>query len=224
MEYRPSLCRPPLLQGAAMLSLIIVSSIGCNMLATIGYVSGAGMTPAACDDLKGKRVAIVTVSNNSELGPSTTPRLLSHAVGRILGENVKRIEIVNQQEIDDWIDTEGWDYVDAKEVARGVGADVLLKIDLSDFSIHDGQSMFRGSCVAGLTAYDMTDEGKVLWGRPALVVEYPRELGLPVTDYAMGEAKFEHLYLNIVAHDISIHFYSFDHRDDFARDAASIGN
>ena len=182
------------------------------------------MTPAECNDLKGKRVAIVVVSSDGELGPSTTPRMLARTLGRLLNDNVRHIEIVSQQEIDDWIDTEGWDYVDALQVARGVDADVLLKIDLSDFSIHDGQSMFRGSCLAELTVYDMTSGGAIVWDKPAQVIEYPRRAGFPVTDYSMGEARFKILYINIVAHDISISFYPYDYRDDFARDAASIGN
>lgn len=224
MECRPSLCRPALLQGVALLSLVVLSSSGCSLFATLGWVGGGGRTAAECKDLKGKRVAIVTVSGDGQLGPSTTPRLLSHALGRILKENVSRIEIVSQQKIDEWIDTEGWDYVDAMQVARGVDADILLKIDLSDFSIHDGQSMLRGSCLAELTVYDMTQGGTIVWEKPTQVIDYPRRYGIAVTEYEMGEARFKHIYINIVAHDISLSFYSYDHRDDFARDAASIGN
>lgn len=132
----------------AALIVIVLTSIpaasGCvGLLSTMRWISGANFSPAEYDGLKEKRVAVVCVSEDSAYGTGSESLLLSREVSSILQKNVKKIDLVRADEIADWIDREGWDQIDYREIGRGVKAERVVAIGLAGFSIREVHPCIR---------------------------------------------------------------------------------
>jgi hypothetical protein len=176
--------------------------------------------PASYTGLKEKRIAVVCVSNSEAFGPTTASIQLARQVGQLLETNIDKAQIIDPQRIADWIDRNDWDYINYPEVGKGVNADMVVAIDLDSFSLNDGKTLYRGRADVKVVVYDMTNGGKEVFAYTPTQVVFPENSALHATD--MTEEAFRRQFLNVLASRIGRQFYSYDAKEDFARDASVV--
>ena len=205
-----------------LVALVVLSSSGCvGLAAQIMYMIHGDKVEARTNCLQKQRVAVVCVSKSSAYGNGTESEVLARMVNTLLAREVKDIEMVRHTDVSDWIDNNDWDYIDYRAIGKGVKADMLVAIDLSAISYHEGQTLYRGHADYAITVYNMTKGGKVEWSEQQPDFNYPREGGRPSTE--MAEPKFKQMFLKILADDIARNFYSYDRILDVASDARLLG-
>jgi hypothetical protein len=199
----------------------LVSAAGCGTLPTIAYWMYGNKTPAKFAGLKGKRVAVVCLDANSLKGPGSEADNVAKAVGRSLGFNVPDIKLVRQSEVADWFDNHDQDVADYADIGRGVKADMVVGIDLENFSIHEGQTLLKGRAGVVTRVYDMQRGGEVVYESAQREISWPESGARHVTE---NEANFRVAFIQTLAMKIAHEFYDYDAADDYGLDAAFLGN
>jgi hypothetical protein len=129
------------------------------------------------------------------------------------------IEVVRQDEISDWMDTNEWDESDFVEVGRGVKADVVLAIDVDSFSVHDSKTLLKGRSRLTTTVYDVKQDGKELFRTTDREHTFPtsHEISTLSADWRT----FQRTYIQVLAEHIAKNFYDYNMAEDFAKDGAA---
>ncbi|MFO1066640.1 MAG: hypothetical protein U0892_22500 [Pirellulales bacterium] len=198
-------------------TLVLTSGTGCfTFAANLIHAIKGNKRPAEYNALKGKKVAIVC-STDSGLSSNQSSELLTRFVRARLEENVKDIKIVRQEEVNSWIDSHSWTEADYKEIGKGVGADQLLAISLTNLSLRDGMTLYKGKCDIKVTVYDIKDEGNIVYRKQIPEFEFPKIGGQAVTDST--ESKFRGYFISIVSEKIATLFYDAEANQDVALDA-----
>ena len=144
--------------GVAMLS----TGAGCALFTTIGWIVTDGKDKAAeytkNDGLEGKTVAVVC----REIGTSSfenahVPANLAEAVAALLQQNGKHIKIVDPRKVADWTDNNSNRDQSYAEIGKNLEADVVVGIDLEDFRLRDGPTLYRGKAQATRRVVDLKD-------------------------------------------------------------------
>ncbi len=196
------------------LGLLAAASGGCNVLAAIGYFTHQDNQPAECSEvkLKGQRVAIVCRPVlQLQYADSAAAPALAAAVGQLLSKNVKGIKIVSPSEVAEWAD--GHDWKNYPEIGRAVKADVVIGVDLEDFNLYKGQTLYQGSSDVHIWVYDMHNGGHRAWDKKVPPIIFPANSEIPTTE--KSESEFRRQYLGVLAQHVARHFYSFDPMEDF---------
>ena len=167
------------------------------MLATGMYViQGGNMVPAEFDGLEDQRVVVVCrPPSSNEYRHAGASRAVSQKVSELLVDNVKDIDVVNPREVDNWLDESDWS--DFKELAKAVNADKVVYIELNDFELFKGKTLYQGHADVSVTVYDMKNNGKLVWDRHLGEILYPTNSGIPAQD--KPEQQFEREFVNVVA-------------------------
>jgi hypothetical protein len=187
------------------------------MLATGIYVwEGGNMVPAECEALYGKRVVVMCRPPSShEYRHAGASRNISQRVSEKLVEHVKKIDVVNPREVDNWVDESDWG--DFRELGEAVHADLVVHIELDDFELYKGKTLYQGRAVVNVAVYDMRDKGKEVWHGRIGEVLYPTNSGIPAQDKPVQQ--FEREFVEVVADKIAVNFYRHDPNSSFAMDA-----
>jgi len=201
--------------------LLICGFTGCvGAMSQLLYVIKGHDVPAAYGGLAEKRVAVVCVSDASAYGPDRLTHTVSKAVSMKLARGVKKIEIVSQAQIDDWIDQNAWDQYEFSALGQGVNADAVVAIEIASYSIHEGQTIYKGRADVTVTVYDLTAPE----GSQVAHVYGPREFTFPKNGHPSmqsNDRQFESLFLARLTQDISNQFCKHDRLESFAEDAIS---
>jgi hypothetical protein len=207
---------------AATLLLIaaaaVTSSSGCaSVLATGIYVlQGGNMVPPEFEGLEDQKVVVVCrPPSTNEYRHAGASRAVSQRVSELLVEHVKKVDVVNPREVDEWLDQSDWG--DYKELGRAVRADKVVYIELNDFDLFKGSTLYQGRADVTVTIYDMKNNGKMAWDRHLGEILYPTNSGIPAQD--KPEQQFEREFVSIVATRVAEHFYKHDANSEFAIDA-----
>ncbi len=201
----------------SLAALLLLSSSGCGLLVHSIYWVRGNKTPAAFGGLENKKVAVICVSPSSDYGRDTKAEMLSRMVGSILQSEGNKIEVIRYEKIADWMDRNQWDQIDYQVVGRGVGADMVVAIDLSHFSLRDGQTIYKGRASASVKVYDLAQDVEV-FRRDFPEFQYPVNGGLHSAD--TSEYRFKQLFMQVLAKQIAKQFYAYESTDDFANDAS----
>jgi hypothetical protein len=203
---------------AATLLLTLVAAAGCQAsLATAMWLIKGPNIPAEFDQMEEKKVAVVCRTLDfSNFDSPNVPKELSRQVSVLLGTNVPKIEIIEQREVDEWMDINMWD--DYVEVGRALDADVVLGLDLEQFSIYEGQTLYRGKANVTMKVYDC-ESGNLLVDRPLPQAVYPPNAAKATSD--LQAPAFRREFVAVLADQIGRHFYPHDPRANFAADAAA---
>jgi hypothetical protein len=188
---------------------------GCSLLPTIAYIIKPEDVSAAFDGLNGKRVAVICRAASLEYADPTVARDLAVRVGALLEEHGRKIDIVDERELADWVDKHDWH--DYREVGRALKADMVVGIDLERFALSRGSTLLQGQADLRLAVYDV-ESGQRRWepGRP-LSVKFP-----PNSPYSSSDRKeedFRRQFLDVLAERVARHFYAYDSRKDVALDS-----
>lgn len=193
-----------------LLPASLALQLGCTKaLVTAAYLIKGTNDPAEFDELKDKRVAVVCRSQ-VDLGfeAAGVDKQLALAVGDLLRKNGRRIKVVDQREVDNWIDENAWQ--DFSDIGRALeDCDMVVGIDLLSFSLYQGQTLYQGNAEVKLIVCDMSHDGKPAWEKSMNTVTYPLNNGRPAQDEP--PAQFRRKYVDVLAKEISEHFYPHDH-------------
>jgi hypothetical protein len=202
--------------AVVMLCAASLSLSGCSMLATLAYVIQPNDVKAAYPGLVGKRVAVVCRPvEELHYANANVAQDLAKLVGIKLTKNVKKIEVIDQNEVSQWTDENNW--TDYAQIGRALDADMVVAIDLEQFSLNEGPTLYRGSAQINLAVYDVKNKKQQVYHRGMPRAVYPPNTGIPTSD--KNEAEFRYQYLEVLSEQVGRHFYDHNARDDFASDS-----
>jgi hypothetical protein len=204
--------------GVSALLLLLTLSItaGCNLVATGMYVFTGNDTPPEFKDLAGKKVAIVCRPVTSlDFNNSSVATMLSQQIAAYLNQNIKNITLIDHRKVSDWCDENTWEeYVD---IGKALNADMVLGIDLEEFTLYQGQTLYQGRANLHFAVYDVK-KGKIhVWEKYLPQVVYPPTGGVPAGD--RPESEFRRKFVATLAERIAQHFYPHDSTSGLHRTA-----
>ena len=208
-----------------LICLLLMLSCLAPMLGCVGLVAnllnavGAGLMPAAYSGLEDKKVAVICVSNSEMFGPTSTSTELARLINSRLRKNVKDIQLIPTQQVEDWIDRNDWDMVDFVTIGRGLSADMVVAIDLDSFTLHEGKTLYKGRADVHMVVYD-TVTGEEVFAKSPPQIAYPTNAGVFREDISQKE--FRRQFLEALADRLGRNFYAFDINEDVAGDARTI--
>lgn len=204
------------------LAAAAVTSTGCVGLAVqlVNMAKGGNKVEPEFKGMKGKRVAVVCVSNSGSYGPNSFCSLLERRIIMALRQQGDSIDVMPPDEVADWIDSNDWNQMDYREIGRGVNADMVLGIDVGDLRLHEGQTLYQGRVTLTVTVYDMQDEGKVAFRRTMSDFTFPQNGPRHTTE--MSEARFRSLFVEVLGKQVARYFCPYMFEEDFARDATAL--
>jgi hypothetical protein len=204
--------------GLLLASGALVASSGCPALvATSIYLwEGGNMAPAECDALKDQRVVVLCKPPASnEYRNASASRSIARLVSERLAKNIKDIDVVNPREVDKWLDESDWG--DFRELAQAVHANMVLHIELEDFDLYKGKTLYQGRANVTVSVYDVKNRNRLVWDRQLGEVLYPVNSGIPAQDKPVQQ--FEREFVEIIADRVATNFYRHDPNAQFAMDA-----
>jgi hypothetical protein len=208
------------LHGLVAGLMLTLPLAGCaKVLATAVYVIKGTNVPAEYPGLKEKRVAVVCRQLAMlQYRDSTVPRDLAARVGSLLAANGKKIEVIDQQRVAEWTDENAWE--EFTQIGKALEADMVVGIELEDFKLHQGQTLYQGRANVQIKVYDMKDGGKVVFEKTPRPSVYPPSGGIPTSE--KQESQFRREYVGVLADEIGRHFYEHDSRASFAIDSTAL--
>lgn len=204
------------LLNAAVVSGLCLVATGCNLIATGMYVFTGNDTEAEFKELSGKKVAIVCRPVTAlDFNNSSVASMLAQQVGVRLKQHVKKIEIIDQRSVDDWTDENTWEeYVD---IGKALNADMVIGIDLEEFNLYQGQTLYQGKANLHFAVYDVKKGKAHVWEKYLPQVVYPPTGGIPASE--SPEGAFRRKFVLTLAERISQSFFPHDSTADFAADS-----
>lgn len=197
---------------------LVTGNAGCvGGLVQLLYLVKGNKVDAEFEGLEGKRVAVVCVSSSSGYDPTSAASKLAQLVEILFRQNIKKIELVRQQEVANWIDSNEWNRLDYREIGRGLKVDRLVAIELDGFRLHDDATLYRGRTRYTVTVYDMEEGGEAVFRRSESDYQFPVNGGQHVSE--TSEEQFQRLFLAVLSKSIAKHFYAYEFKEDFANDA-----
>lgn len=201
-----------------LIATVLISSTGCPALLATGIyvINGGNLVPAEFDGLKGERVVVICKPPSSpDFRHAGAARSVAANVSEKLVRNLKDVDVVNPREVDKWVDESDWG--DFRDLAKAVSADRVVQIELEDFELFKGKTLYQGRADVTVTVYDMKDHGKEVWTKHLGEVLYPTNSGIPAQDKPVQA--FEREFVDIVADRVAVNFYRHDPNEAFALDA-----
>lgn len=216
-----SFYRPRFLSLALLSAVLVASTTGClhGILATGIYLwQGGNVVPAQCEALEDQRVVVICRPPSShEYRHAGAARTIGKRISKKLEVNVDGIDVVSPQEVDNWIDEQDWD--NFKDLGRAVKATRVVYIELDDFSLYKGTTLYQGDANVKLEVYDMTDRGNLMWERNVGQILFPRNSGIPAADKSIQV--FQDQFVEVVSDQVASFFYEHDPNATFALDAVA---
>ncbi|MCR9116097.1 MAG: hypothetical protein NXI22_04010 [bacterium] len=204
-----------------LVALLLVPTSGCvGLAAHMLYVINGNTVPARSKALTGKRVAVVCVSQSMNDGAGSATELLAKSLSKQLAEKVKGIKVIPRDKIANYRDNHRIEAVDYIEMGAELEADAVLVIDVEQYSLHEGATMLKGRAIFDLDVYDVEDES-VVYSETYPDYAFPKESGQHISE--TSEAVFQKAFLQILAEEITRHFYDYDAADPFGADARVLG-
>lgn len=219
LHLRGSRCRR--IHLAAIASLLwmplLLAQTGCiNLIANLIHAVHGHNVPAEFEGLQDKKVAVITVTDTSLYSDDTSARMLTRYISETMINEVKGIKLVREDEVAQWRDTQGWDAIDYVALGRGVKADKVVSVELTDLRLREGQTMYRGHARVVITVHDVAS-GNREFRRSLDEYTYPVTAGVFTTETT--EDKFRRTFLHMLGKRIARHFHPYDFRDGVASDA-----
>jgi hypothetical protein len=179
-------------------------------LATGLWVLNPNDTPAEYKGLRDQRVAVVCRATGGSQEAAGATHEIARNVAALLKENVWRIKLVSQKDVNDWLDNN--EMKSYQDLGKALRADKVVAIDLTQMSLYDGQTLYQGRAQANITVFDiLAGESDEL--RP-FDVRYPPKNGVPAD---IPERQFRAKFLEIMCQQLARRFYAYDSRavDDY---------
>ncbi len=212
--------RPRQMLLLSLLALGLITQTGClGIMANLMNVVRGHTVKAEFNGLEGKRVAVVTLTDSSQYSDDASARILGRRVSDILNTEVKNVKIVREDEVQQWRDRNGWDAIEFLDIGRGVKADKVVGIEMTNLRLKDGATLYRGRAEVTVSVYDIAS-GSLEFRRHLDEFTYPVTAGMYTSETT--ETKFRGLFLGVLASKIGRYFHGYDFSDTVALDATII--
>lgn len=198
----------------------LLTSTGCvhRILATMVYVWSGPSVPASYEGLEDRRVVVFCSAPSSiEYRHASAADDLSKRVASLLAIHVKNIDVVNPRDVENWMNET--DREDFRELAKTLRADMVVQIDMEQFRLEKGTTLYQGNADIAVTVYDMEQDAKIVWESPINEVLFPANSAVPKQDKSLRQ--FRRQFIEVLAQQIARHFYKHDPHADFALDATA---
>lgn len=195
--------------------LFVPGCIGAS--AQLLYLIYGNKVAAQYEGLANQKVAVVCVSDSSAYGPNALSFSVERNVANKLAQNVPGIKLIPQSTVDNWKDQYGWEENDFVEIGKGVGADAVVLIEISAYSLHDGSTMYKGQSTVTTRVYNVTGSPVAFYVGPE-DYQFPKS-GRPIMQ--MTERQFETIFLEKLCEHLARRFYEHDKVDTIAEDAGT---
>lgn len=199
-----------------VIAFCVVATTGCMGVATLMHVAGMDLVPAEYDGLEKSSVAIVTITDSSLYTNDVAARELTARVGAVLSQNVKGVELVREDLVEQWRDTNGRDSLDFPAIGKGVSADKVLVIEVANLRLRDGQTLFQGQSDVSIKVVDIKS-GNIVYNKMLDEYTFPKSTGQHTSETT--ESRFRKLYLSMLASEIGRSFHPYDINDRIALDS-----
>lgn len=196
--------------------LILVMSAGCGLMANAIYIVKGTDAPAEFDELKDKKVAVI-VGTNAGMNADASSILMSRHINELLARNVKKVEMINPEEVDRIINDQPIANRSIPTIGSRLRADYVVFVEVSNLKLREGQTLFKGRSNVILSAYKVSEGDRAVFRKNFPEFVYPQH-GAPVTDF--DEVTFQRIYLSELALRVARTFYPYDPSIDVAKDAA----
>ena len=202
----------------AIAGFLFTTQAGCiiPMIANVMHALGKDQIPPEFEGLEESTLAIVTVTDGSKYSDDAGARELSRMVGDILITEVKDMKMVREDQISQWRDTNGWDSIDFVSIGRGVKADKVLGIELTNLRLREGATLYRGRADVAIKVIDVATK-EVMYSKTLDEFTYPTSAGQYTSE--TNESKFRKLYFRMLSKQIARSFHPWDLTEDFANDS-----
>lgn len=201
------------------LGLVYGLSSGCvSMAANMLYAIRGNELPAEYDGLTEKRVAVICSTDGASAGDAASTLLTSY-ICTILTEKLPKAHLVPPDEVEQRMEIEGWSKTDIGSIGKGLNADQVVIVKISDLKLRDGATLFRGQCNIDVDVYDVKTESRLVFTKKMADHTFPQHGGVPVTDTT--EANFRNAYLQLVASRVAALFHKVDPTQEYALDATA---
>jgi hypothetical protein len=199
----------------------LLATAGCHrVLATAVYAWKGSTEPAAFRGLENQRVVVVCRPPSSlEYRHAGASRDLARRTGSLLASHVKGIDVVDPMDVENWTDQSDVD--DFRELAKAVNAAAVVFIELAEFRLKNGQTLYQGNADVTITVHDLQDGDRVVWEKPLGQILFPEHSSVPAQEKTL--AHFRRQFIEVLAARIARNFYAHDLHYDFAIDAAAHG-
>lgn len=217
---RPSL-RYGYLTAVLVAAVVAAAAGGCrSAMFTATYLLKGNNVEAEYDGLKEKKVVVVCRPLvDLTYRDSNVAKDLAKEISLLLRDRVPEIEVVDHRKVAEWLD-ENFEWTEYTEVGEALEADMVVAIDLEDFTLYQGQTLYQGKANAALRVYDCTDPGQPVFEKALPQTLYPPNTGIPTAE--RPEAEFRREFVRILADQIGRHFYAHDAHSDYALDAMAM--
>ncbi len=198
------------------LAMLAILHAGCLGLASnLMHAVGVDMIPAEFTGLEENTVAVVVVTESSHYANDPSARELSRRVGAILTQKVDDLQLVREDKIEQFRDVHGLD-ADFESIGEGVGATKVVGIELSNLSLQEGATLYRGRSDVTIQVIDV-ETGNIDYTRSLDEFTYPNLAGQYTSETT--ETHFRKLYLGMLAEEIGRSFHPYDMTDRIAADS-----
>lgn len=185
-------------------------------MAHLLYIVKGHDIPAAYSGFAGKRVAVVVTTESSSFGPDSLADTMQQYLHLKLASNIKDIILVPPTEVKNWIDLNQTDGTNLVDLGRGVGADLVFGVDVDNYRIREGRTMYKGRADIEVSVVE-TATGEKTFAFGPDQFEYP-ENGRPAMNTT--DRQFQAFYLSWLTERLARNFYKHDGITDYADDAA----
>ena len=185
-------------------------------MAQLLYLVKGHDIPAAYSGFEGKRVAVVVTTESSSYGPDSLSETMERYLQLKLGANIRDIELVSNTEVRNWMDLNDSAATNLVDLGKAVGADLVLGVDVDNYKIRQGRTMYKGRAEIEVNVFDTSTGNKTFAFGPDQLA-YP-ENGRPALNTT--DRQFQVFYLSWLTERIARNFYKHDGLVDVAEDAA----
>ena len=196
--------------------LAVATASGCGLLANAMYIVKGADAPAEFDEFKDKKIAVV-VSTSAGLNADASGILISRHINELLSRNIKKVEMVNPEEVDRIISDQPIGDRSLPVIGSRLKADYVILVDVSDLKLRDGQTLYKGRSNTTVAVCKVSEGERFVFKKSFPEFVYPQH-GAPSTDF--DEATFQRIYLSELAMRVARTFYPYDPSIDVAKDAA----
>lgn len=196
--------------------LVCLSATGCTRLMTLGALLIYGTEiPADFKELQGKRVAVAVVTPNG-VNKDAAGVTLSRQINALMAANVKKISMIDPNEVDAVANDFPSGAFDVIKLGKKLDAEYVLAVQLSDIQLHDGPTLYKGRCKCDVAVYEVA-EGDL----PVFTKDHSNFIAPSngISKMAMDEAKFQSVYLGVLAKFIAMSFHPHERGADVGIDA-----
>jgi len=210
-----------LLLSLSVLLVAAVATPGCRTaLTTAAYLIKGTDVDAEFNGLRDKKTIVVCrpATSLSYRDPGVSGDL-ARQLSILLRDNVRKAVVVDQQKVSQWADMNQWS--EYPEVGKAMNSDMVVGIDLLDFSLYEGQTVYQGHATVALRVYDCTTETpELVFEKELPEVVYPPNA--PIETTSRSESEFRRKFLRVLADHVGRHFYAHDAYADYALDATAL--